>query len=290
MMQHLYLQAPAKINLTLDVLGRRADGYHELATTMHQIDWADTVALEKAAEGVQLEHDHAMLPKNEENLAFRAAQAVKEFTGITSGVRIIIRKRIPLEAGLAGGSTDAAAVIRGMNTLFDLQLTTAEMCGIGESLGADVPFCVQGGTAFCTGRGEIIQTLPDDGLGLIFVLVKPSVSLATAMVFSRFESAKVQERPQEALFQKAWRNRELLTMLPALGNVLETVSAELEPEIAEIKHQLLSLGALASLMSGSGSAVFGIFVDEAAALQAATTLKNQYPEVRLCRSFIRSAE
>jgi 4-diphosphocytidyl-2-C-methyl-D-erythritol kinase len=207
------------------------------------------------------------------------------YTGLKQGVRITLHKNIPMGAGLAGGSSDAAAVIQGMNGLFALQLSPAEMLRLGAELGSDVPFCISGGTAFCTGRGELVQSLPDPARELCFVLVTPDLMVSTAEVYAAFSPEKVKERPQEEEFQQAWRKGDMAGLFPAMKNVLESVSISKWPQIGALKQQMQALGARHTLMSGSGPTVFGIFPDALQAQQAANKLKTQYQTVSVCRSF-----
>jgi 4-diphosphocytidyl-2-C-methyl-D-erythritol kinase len=282
-LHRIKLLAPAKINLTLDVTGKRPDGYHELITTMHQVNLADVVWLQAKPSGIVLRHNLPALSHSADNLAYRAAQMLLDYAGMQTGVAITLEKRIPLSAGLAGGSTDAAAVLLGMNRLFALGLSREVLCRIGSDIGSDVPFCLWGGTAHCTGRGEQIQDMPE-ARPLFFVLVTPQLRISTAAVFSAFRPEAVKERPDEAGFQRAWRQGELRAMADCMGNVLESVSARAWPQIGAVKRQMENLGALCAVMSGSGPTVFGLFSDEVRAKAASRQLQTWHRNVYVCRS------
>lgn len=279
--------APAKINLTLDILGRRPDGYHEIATTMHQVDLTDAVEVHSRASGIVVQHDQPGLSSGEDNLAYRAARLLRDQAGLSRGLLIRLEKHIPLAAGLAGGSADAAAVLQGINQLCALRMEEAELRDVAAQLGSDVPFCLTGGTAFCTGRGEIVQPLPDfAGPRLIFVLVTPDFLVPTASVFAAFRPEAVTSRPDEANFQRAFRQGDLMAVTAGMANVLESVSLRLWPEIGRLQQQLAELGALKAQMSGSGPTVFGVFADEVSAERAERVLKQDYRQVFRCHSYL----
>lgn len=284
-MNELQLKAPAKINLTLDVCGKRPDGYHELATVMHQITLADDIKLTRLEEPIiRLSSGSSLLPDDRQNLAYRAAEEMLARYAPDKGIQIAITKRIPIAAGLAGGSTDAAAVIKGINQLFALHLSAAELCERGLAIGSDVPFCVVGGTAFCTGRGEIMQPLPK-GPVLHLVLVKPDFSLSTAAVYRQFDSVQSSFlRPQHETFQKSWETSALSDIASGMANVLEAASFSMQPEIPRLLEQMLALGALAARMTGSGPTVFGIFPDEKSAYAAFRVLSATHKDCFLAES------
>ncbi len=283
-MQQLQITAPAKINLTLDILGKRPDGYHDLVTVMHQIDLADNVLLKRQEKGITLDCGRVQLPNDSKNLAWQAAELMLKRYELQDGVSISITKRIPVEAGLAGGSSDAAAVIAGMNRLFSLNLPLAELCDCGVQLGADVPFCIVGGTALCTGKGEVMQPLPH-APHLYLVVVKPAFSLSTAMVYQQFDRMPIQEHLNHAAFLQAWETQKVEDIALCTGNVLEKASLALKPEIGVLIAQLQNLGALAAHMTGSGSAVFGVFGNNSAAHAAAGRLSEAYAECFVAESF-----
>ena len=180
------VEANAKINLTLDILGVRPDGFHEVEMVMQSVGLSDQVGLEKQPEGISLWTDASEIPADETNLAWKAAHIFLDVYKIQSGVSIAVEKRIPIAAGLAGGSTDAAGVLIGMNRLFETRLSAKELCELGEKIGSDVPFCIKGGTMLATGRGEILRRLPDLP-SLSVVLAKPPVSVSTAWAYKSYD-------------------------------------------------------------------------------------------------------
>ena len=267
MADQLILDAPAKINLTLDIRGKRSDGYHELETVMHQITLVDRITLTVLQQGIEISSNDPALPVGEMNLAYRAAETLfKKYPG-RGGVSIHIDKVIPIGAGLAGGSTDAAAVLRGLNILYKFNLSLQELMNIGLEIGSDVPFCVQGGTALARGRGEQLQPLPQQ-MKLFLLLVKPNFSVSTAEVFGQFDRSKVTNSPDTRAFLEGWHHCDMISICHAMENVLETVTAARYQEIEQIKTRLVKRGALKALMSGSGPTVVGLFRDEASAQQA----------------------
>jgi len=286
MKSKLIIEAPAKINLTLDIKGKRPDGYHELATVMHQINLVDRIHLERGGSAIRLSTNSADIPDNEENLAFQAARLLYKKIDLPPGLTIFIEKNIPVGAGLAGGSTDAAAVLTGMNQLFELGLGMDCLLELGATIGSDVPFCLQGGTALAQGRGEILSPMAP-GPNLDMVLIKPDFQLSTREVYQEFRLEKVSSFPDNAAFLAAWENYDIIYLARHLNNVLETVSIAKHPEIAQLKQQLCELGALNALMSGSGPSVFAIFADLASAEQAWSTIKDQYKESYLVSSYKR---
>lgn len=285
MLRNIVMEAPAKVNLTLDVKGKRADGYHELETCMHQIDLLDRVHITEASR-ITVQSNSSSVPDDESNLAYRAARALLEKCGLRTGVRIFIEKNIPVGAGLAGGSTDAAAVLEGVNDLLGLGLDRFELLEIGATLGSDVPFCLQGGTALARGRGEKLTPLPG-GPRINMVLIKPPFQLSTARVYAGLDLNSIIERPDNRAFVAAWERSDLKSMAVNMINVLETVSVARFPEIAEIKNCLIRKGALHSVMSGSGPSVIGLFEPGPAAARAAQKVKERYQEVYLVSSYLR---
>ncbi len=278
------LEAPAKVNLTLDILGKRTDGYHELATVMHQIDLVDRISLEKGGRDIRVSSNSSQIPDNEENLAYKAARLMYEKFGLPEGLQIYIEKNIPVGAGLAGGSTDAAAVISGINKLYGLKLELPVLLELGARIGSDVPFCLMGGTALARGRGEILSQLPAGPL-LHMVLVKPDFQISTREVYQAFRLDKVLKPPDTTAFLAAWHNYDMINIARKMSNVLETVSLEENPEIAAIKKQLMAGGALNSLMSGSGPSVFGLFASQKTAEEAFIKMQSQYKESFLVSSY-----
>jgi len=272
--------ARAKINLTLDILGVRADGYHEVSMIMQTIDLTDEVTLEKISGGVRLTMDVTgiaggeTIPTDERNLAWRAAVEVQKFCGKDLGVAITLTKKIPAAAGLAGGSADAAAVIRGMNRLYDLHLTEDELCTIGARVGSDVPFCIIGGTCLSEGRGEVLTRLaPVKKFNV--VLAKPDGEISTAWAYKTYDANPATTHPptQEIIMQLARGDYD--AAFKNFSNVLESVALQKIPAVADCKRKFLSAGASVALMSGSGPTVFALTDDDAAAKRIAAAVDTQ---------------
>lgn len=284
MVRNIVIEAPAKVNLTLDVKGKRSDGYHELETLMHQINLVDRVYLEEA-KCLIVQSNSALIPDDAGNLAYRAARTILDKYGNQAGVRIYIEKNIPVGAGLAGGSTNAAAVLVGINRLFDLGAGSADLMNLGATLGSDVPFCILGGTAMATGRGEILAPLPA-GPGLNMVLVKPAYQLSTARVYADLNCEHLSQRPDNQAFMRAWLQSDYQGIAANMINVLETVSIVKHPEIGEIKEELKKMGALQAVMSGSGPTVIGIFEDVHKVEEAVRKMRERYQEVYSVSSYM----
>lgn len=254
-MNTVIVKAPAKINLTLDITGKRDDGYHLMDMVMQTVDLYDTLTLTKDVE-ISLTCDRDEVPDDDKNIAWRAAEAFFERTGITRGVDIHINKVIPMQAGLAGGSADAAGVLCGLNVLYDTKLTTEELCEIGLKIGADVPFCITGATALTEGIGEIISPIASMPQCTI-IIAKPAVGMSTAEAFKRFDDTAVHKHPDNASVVSAIAEGNLEAMAGGMYNVLEEVS-EIS-EVAEIEKEMIAHGAVKAMMTGSGTGVFGIF-------------------------------
>lgn len=257
----LYVKAPAKINLTLDVLHKRPDNYHEIEMIMTTVDLADRIGLKATESGIYIESADRFVPNDSRNLAYQAAQLLKDTYNIKSGVIISLDKQIPVAAGLAGGSSDAAATLKGLNQLWQLNLSLDELAELGAKIGSDVSFCVYGGTALAKGRGEIIQELPAPPNCWV-ILAKPTIGVSTAEVYGAFEARKA-EHPNTQEMIQALSDGNYNAMCANLGNALESVTLNLYPEVAQIKEQMKKFGADAVLMSGSGPTVFGLVQQEA---------------------------
>lgn len=251
------LKAPAKINLSLDVLYKRDDGFHEVEMVMTTIDLADRLEIEElSSNAIQLQSQYRFVPDDNRNLAYQAAHIIKERFNIKQGVSISLEKNIPVAAGLAGGSSDAAAVLRGLNTMWKLGLTTEELAAIGAEIGSDVSFCVYGGTALARGRGELITPLSSPPHCWV-ILAKPTIGVSTADIYKRLNLDKVQHPNTNAMIE-ALKHNNYKKMCDHLGNVLESVTLKLHPEVTAIKEQMIRFGADAVMMSGSGPTVFGL--------------------------------
>ncbi len=268
----LEVLAPAKINLALDVLHKRDDGYHEVEMVMQTIDLWDTVNIELTSSGnIQLVCQHPEIPPDSGNLAWQAAELMCRHADYTGGVKILLDKKIPVAAGLAGGSANAAAVIRGLNKLLELGLTYSQMAKLGLQLGADVPFCIKGGTALARGIGEVLQgLLPPPPLWVI--LLTPGVSVSTGEVYNSFCPEQVKTRPDIARLIEALQESSVPKMTESMANVLESATFRKVPMLADLKRRALEKGALAALMSGSGPTVFALAADYQKAVAISNSL------------------
>ncbi len=265
----LEVAAHAKINLSLDVLRKREDGYHDLRMIMQTVELHDTVRLEAVSGGISLECNNRRVPQDGTNTAWKAADLLMSGQGIKSGVRITIIKRIPVAAGLAGGSADAAAVLRGLNDLFMIGLESDDLRRLGKQVGADVPFCIDGGTRLAEGIGERLTAL-EDFSGVDIILVKPEMDVSTAWVYAKLKISEIADcdRPDINLVVQALAKQDIKTVAGNMKNVLEEVTIPKFGIIREAKERLIEFGALGSIMSGSGPTVFGIFSDSATAATA----------------------
>ncbi|MGB7605022.1 MAG: 4-(cytidine 5'-diphospho)-2-C-methyl-D-erythritol kinase [Lutisporaceae bacterium] len=278
------VKAPAKINLALDVLSKRLDGYHNVSMIMQTIDLYDTITIKSQLEGIKITSNSTKIPLNESNIAYKAAHYLCTKYNVKKGAHIHIEKKIPVAAGLAGGSTDAAAVLKLLNKAWDLRLSKTELLAAGERLGADVPFCIQGGTCLAEGLGEkltVIKSIPD----CYILLAKPSVEVSTKEVYQSLNLNEIIERPDISGMIKAIEEQNLIDICNKMGNVLEIVTTKLHPIILELKQKLFEYGAIGSLMSGSGSTVFGIFSDMSAAYGAYDNIKTLVNEVYVVKTF-----
>ena len=276
-MERIELQANAKINLTLDVLKKREDGYHELKMIMQTVSLFDNISIQKTAESIRLKTNLRYLPTDKRNIAYGAAELFLKKSGIKSGLDINIKKTIPVAAGLAGGSTDAASVLVGLNKMFGKVFSERELLEMGGELGSDVPFCIRGGCALCEGRGELLTPLPDLP-ATTFLIVKPPIRVSTAAVYGSLRADKIAERPDTdgAIAAISRGDREAVAV--RMFNVLETVTAKEHPEIDMIKREMIEYGAIGSVMSGSGPAVIGLFTDRKAANDARLAMRRNRRE------------
>lgn len=259
-MATMEMAANAKINLSLDVLGKREDGYHELRMIMQSVELHDTVILESGVTDIRVECNSRWVPKNADNIACRAASMLMDKYGIKSGLRIKIIKRIPVAAGMAGGSADAAAVLKGLNRMFSIGLDTGALMETGRLIGADVPYCIAGGTMLAEGVGELLTPLKRFS-GVNLVVLKPKIGVSTAWVFKNLDLGKPVDRPDTKLLTEAVEKADVFGVASNMKNVLESVTIPRYGIVREAKERLLELGALGSMMSGSGPSVFGIFED-----------------------------
>ena len=275
MIRHLGLKAYGKINLGLDVLRRREDGYHEVRMIMQTVGIFDRVDLIwKAEPGISVETNLYYLPTNENNLVYKAAQLLMEEFDVKDGVTIRLKKFIPVAAGMAGGSSDAAAVLFGINKMFRLGLTTRQLMERGVKIGADVPYCILRGTALSEGIGEILTPLPPVPQCQVLI-AKPGISVSTRFVYENLHANELrpEQHPDIDAIIRSIREKDIYGIAGNLGNVLETVTVKEYPVIRQIKEKMLECGAIGSLMSGSGPTVFGLFTNPKAAQDAYEILR-----------------
>lgn len=276
-MKEIRLKARAKINLTLDVTGKREDGYHELRTIMQTVALYDGVYMKKLEKPeIKVKTNLFWLPTDERNLAWKAAALMRERFGIAEGVFIQIDKRIPVAAGLAGGSADCAAVLVGMNRLFGLRLSQKQLEEIGGELGSDIPYCIRRGTVLAEGVGDKLTEISCPCPVCHVVLAKLPVSVSTAAVYKGLRWQEVPEHPDTEGMLQAMAAGDLPKMGGLLCNVLETVTIPMHPTIGKMKGRLLELGALGALMSGSGPTVFALFEEQATAKAAAAAIRQEF--------------
>ena len=274
-MEQITLRAYAKVNLTLDVVGRREDGYHLLESVMQSISLADTLTLRKKPGGISLRCDHPLLPIDQDNICWRAAAAFGDHARIPGGVSVEITlvKAIPLAAGLGGGSADAAAVLYGLNRLYDAGLNLGQLQKIGLTIGADVPFCLQGGTCLVEGIGDRVMAVPAFPQAVL-VLVKPEAGVSTAETYGRLDPRTHGGTSTARLVSFLNENRPIPTLAEVLENALESATIPFVPEVGLWKERLLRAGAHGAMMSGSGPTVFGLFTD----VEAAKSCRDRYRE------------
>ena len=271
--------APAKLNLSLDVVGTLPNGYHDLDMVMQTIDLYEKIIL-KTSRDLRLSLPGSFVPANDKNTAVKAALAFFDYTGLLAGVDINVYKRVPVRAGMAGGSADAAGVLVGLNELYGAKLSMSELCAIGAGIGADVPFALLGGTCRVRGVGDLMKALPPCP-DCRFVVVMPSVGVSTPEAFARYDTMGSPVHPDCEAQEQAIRKNDLAAVCAAAGNALEHCSGAVEtPAICEI---LRANGAITAQMTGSGAAVFGIFADDAQARAAAAVLRKGYKQVYVCR-------
>jgi 4-diphosphocytidyl-2-C-methyl-D-erythritol kinase len=273
----------AKINLTLDVLGKRPNGYHDVEMIMQTVSLFDLVIVDKSHGNIVINTNLKYLPTNEKNIAYKAAQMFFKRTGIRGGVRIMIHKNIPVAAGLAGGSGNGAVVLHAMNMLFNAGLSIDELCEMGAELGADIPYCLVGGTQLAQGIGEILTPLSPMKKTSVLI-VKPPINVATASIYEQIDSAPIEKRPETQKIIDALNNGDVRFIAENLCNVMEAVTEKMYPVVGGIKKKMLINGAVGAVMSGSGPSVFGIFDDEEKAKLSHDSFAHQYKDVFLVKT------
>lgn len=270
-------KAYAKLNISLDVGARRPDGYHEMSMVMQTVSLCDELTVARTDDGrISARSNLRFIPSDERNLAVKAARVFLDAAGIErQGLLLTLRKRIPVGAGMAGGSSDAAATLRALNAMYGGHFTVAELETLAQQVGSDVAFCVAGGTALAKGRGEILEPLPPLPDCRI-VICKPEFSISTPELFRKLDSAPLRHHPDTAGILEALERGDLRAICRRMYNVFEDVGDRRMRTVAQIKSRMLDYGALGSIMTGTGSAVFGIFTDETAAKAACAALEEDY--------------
>ncbi len=283
-MDEIKLKAMAKINLSLDIINKRPDGYHNVKMVMQQVGLYDEVYMKKIQKGIMIETNCSFLPTDSSNIAFKAARDMIDRYNIQGGVYIYIKKNIPIAAGLAGGSSNGAEVIKGINELYDLNLSLEEMMGIGAPIGADIPFCILGGCAVAEGIGEKLTSIKGLDKGWL-VLSKPNIGVSTVEAYNNLDIDRISERPDTERLLKALEEESIYDVARALCNVFEEGIHKRHPIVRRIKKRMLQYGALGSIMTGSGPTVFGIFKDYEKAKSASEKLRRIYKQTYLVRSY-----
>ncbi|GMG95249.1 4-(cytidine 5'-diphospho)-2-C-methyl-D-erythritol kinase [Tepidimicrobium xylanilyticum] len=277
-MNEIALESYAKINLALDILYKRDDGYHEINTIMQQIDLKDRVVIRNKDSGIDIQCNNKDVPIDRNNLVYKAWEKIREKTGINRGVGIIIDKKIPIAAGLAGGSSNGGAVLKGLNLLWDLNLSDEELMEIGKKIGADVPFCIMGGTAWARGIGEKLTKLKGFS-GYNILLANVGIPVSTEWVYKNMDLKSIHERIDIEKVIKYMEEGNLLKLGQSIENVMESVVMTKYPQVKMVKEDMIKFGALGSLMSGSGPTVFGLFDDEEKLYRCKRELEKKVPNV-----------
>lgn len=281
------IEARAKINWTLDIVGQRADGYHLMDMLMQSVTLADIVTLTPADELTLTCSGNPLLPADEHHLALRAARALQQYTGCNKGAHIHVEKRIPVGAGMGGGSADAAGVLAGLNRFWDTGLTAEALEALGLTLGADVPFCLRGGLTRTTGIGEVMADLPC-GRCWPLVVIQPCEGLSTREIFTAYHEGFIDRRPDNAAAAAALAQGDPQALCTAMANVMQPVSSQRRPAIAEAISALRDCGAFIAQMTGSGSAVIGAFTDPSAANAAFVALRSRWERTFRCDTCMES--
>ena len=277
-MDSISLKAYAKVNLSLDILGKRPNGYHDVEMIMQQITLYDKVDIKKTDKDITIHTDCYYVPSDPRNIAYKIAKDVLDKYTITSGIHIEIKKTIPVAAGLAGGSADAAAVIMGLNDLFDLKMTIQEMKDVAVKHGADIPFCIEGGAAVARGIGEELEIIPSLE-NVWIVLVKPPIGVSTQSVYKSLVVDEIENHPETNNLIEAMHKNDYRYVANNMYNVLEEITSRRYSIIGRIESKMREYGALGTMMSGSGPTVFGIFKNYKKAETASRHLKRKYKDV-----------
>lgn len=290
-MNSIELKSRAKINLSIDVLGKRVDGYHLVEMIMQTIDLYDIIKIEELeTEEIIIKSNTSDIPLNENNIVYKAAELIRDNFNIKRGIEIFIEKNIPIAAGMAGGSSNAAAILVGLNKLWNLNLSEKELKELGFKLGADVPFCIEGKAALAEGVGEeltYIKGLPDD---ISILVCKPELFVSTKEVYGGLDLKNIKNRPDNQYLIKCLENNEIELLSKNMVNVLETVTSKKHTEISDIEKIMNENKALGSMMSGSGPTVFGLYKNEEDALKGKRELLKKYKQVYVVKSSEKGVE
>lgn len=290
-MNSINLKSRAKINLSIDVLGKREDGYHIVEMIMQTIDLYDNIQLKELSEDtILVKSECSYIPLNEDNIVYKAARLIKEKMHIKKGIEIFIQKNIPVAAGMAGGSSNAAAVLVGLNKLWKLELSEDELRELGLELGADVPFCIAGGSALAEGIGEKLTYI--DGLNedVKILVCKPDIFVSTKEVYQSLDFENIENRPDNKLLIESLKNDDIYAVSQNMVNVLEGVTSKKYEDIQNIEKIIMKNNALGSMMSGSGPTVFGLFVNGNDAVRAKEELLETYSQVYVVTSSKKGVE
>lgn len=290
-MNSINLKSRAKINLSIDVLGKREDGYHIVEMIMQTIDLYDNIQLKELMEDdIIVKSECSYIPLNEDNIVYKAAKLIKEKMDIKKGIEISIQKNIPVAAGMAGGSSNAAAVLVGLNELWKLGLSKDELRKIGLKLGADVPFCIEGGTALAEGIGEKLTYINGLSQNANILVCKPDIFVSTKEVYQALDIENIEKRPDNKLLIEKLKEDNIQSVSKNMVNVLEEVTSKKYKDIQNIENVIIKNGALGTMMSGSGPTVFGIFDSEENAIRAKVELLETYSQVYVVTSSKKGVE
>ena len=290
-MNSISLKSRAKINLSIDVIGKREDGYHIVEMIMQTIDLYDDIKLKELEEdNIIIKSECSYIPLNEDNIVYKAAKLIKEKMDIKKGIEIFIKKNIPVAAGMAGGSSNAAAVLVGLNELWKLCLSKDELRDLGLKLGADVPFCIEGGTALAEGIGEKLTYIKGINKDVNILVCKPDIFVSTKEVYQSLDIKNIEKRPDNKLLIENLKNDDIVSVSNNMVNVLEEVTSKKYSDIKVIENIIAKNGAMGTMMSGSGPTVFGFFDNEEKARRARVELLENYSQVYVVTSSEKGVE
>lgn len=279
----MLVKAYGKINISLDIVGKREDGYHLLKMIMQNVDLYDSMSFEKCSKGINITCNKPYIPTDERNLVYKAAKLFMDTYDIKEGINIYLKKNIPVAAGMAGGSADAAAVFKALTEVFKIDADDNELMNLGVKIGADVPYCIMGGTALCEGIGEVITPLAPFK-NHILVLVKPNFGVSTKEVYKNLDISKIFKHPDTEVLIRAMEEERLEDVCNNMKNLLENVTLRKYPVLKRIKEDMVKMGAMGSMMSGSGPTIFAFFDDMLKAQRCYDKFKTQYKEVYITRT------